>query len=323
MLTEVDLRVLSALQTPASLSELADTTDYSAGYLSERISHLEELDLVTTTRKNRTKIVRVVHTSVLDAFRRLTVEHPHIDIPSLISPSMLKVCWFLDRPTGVSEIEPYVPFQRRRIYQLLDNLQSRGLLVKRDNRYVLTPRIRGLASFAQTVSRYEHQHRAEAHAGTATIIWSGPNEALAAINGESADVIASQSKGGGSWEQTGLPRFHEYGLDFFISEAPLYFYSDVRETIIVEDIICHTLLAETDTRNLSYCALLLLAEDVARDTLHELARYYRIEETIDALTTFVGTAGNVHPEHGRLPEWDNVTSLADQYGVTVPHAPHE
>lgn len=323
MLTEADLRVLSALQTTASLSELADRTDYSPGYLSERISHLEGLDLVATTRQNRTKMVRALHTPVLDAFRRLTVEHPHIEIPSLISPSMLQVCWFLDRPTGVSDIEPYVPFQRRRIYQLLDELQSRGLLVKQDSRYELTDRMRGLASFAQTVSRYEHQHRAEVHVDTATIIWSGPNEALVVITDESPDALMTHTDGSGYWERTGLPRFQEYGLDFFISDPPLYFYSTVREAVTIEDLVCHTVIADADTRNIQYCALLLLAEDVARDTLHDLARYYRIEETIDALTAFVETAGETRPDHGGFPEWDSVTSLADQYGVTVPHAPHE
>jgi len=317
MLTEADLRILSTLQTPATVSELADVTGYSTGYLSERITHLEELDFITTTRKNRSKIVRALHTPVLEAFRNLTVEYPHIDVPSLISPSMLRVCWFLDRPTAVSEIEPYVPFQRRRIYQLLDNLQSRGLLVKQDNNYVLTERVRGLATFAQTVLRYEHQHRAEDHVGTATVIWSGPSEALVVSDKDSDDVLAKQSSEGETWERTGLPRFHEYGLDFFIGEAPLYFYSNVRETLTVSDIVCHTLLVEADTRNLSYCALLLLAEDVDTAELHDLARYYRLEETIDALTTFVESAGERRPEHARLPDWDSVTSLAAQYGVAV------
>ncbi len=317
MLTEADLRILSALQASATVSELADATGYSPGYLSERISHLEELDLVTTTRENRSKVVRALHTPVLDAYRNLTAEHPHIDVPSLISPSMLRVCWFLDRPTAVSEIEPYVPFQRRRIYQLLDDLQSRGLLVKQDNNYVLTERVRSLVEFAQTVLRYEHQHQAETHAETATVIWSGPSEALVVSDEGSDDVLTKQSREGETWERTGLPRFHEYGLDFFISEAPLYFYSNVRETLTVSDIVCHTLLAEADTRNLSYCALLLLAEDVDTDELHELATYYRLEESIDALTTFVESAGETRLEHARLPDWDSVTSLAAQYGVTV------
>ena len=116
---------------------------------------------------------------------------------------------------------------------------------------------------------------------------------------------------------TGLPRFADYGLEFFTAGPPPYFYSKIRNTLSPVEFISHTLLVNTDTRNLSYCALLLIAADVSFDDLRSTASYYDIENTIDTLLTFVETHGDTDQEDMPLPDWGEITSLASQYGVTV------
>lgn len=317
MLTEADLRILNALRTSMSITELSASTEYGPGYVSERVSHLEKLDLVATTRQNRAKEVRALHTPVLETYQELTADHPHIDFPSLISPSLLQVCWFLDRPTTVSEIEPRLTLRRRRIYQLLEQLQSRGFITKQDNQYVLTDGLTELAHFAQSVIKYEHQQRAQTHLSTATVVWSAPHEALITTRDETAETVRETFEDQEDWHLTGLPRFADYGLDFFIAGSPPYFYSDIRDTLTPIDFISHMLLLDADTRNLSYCALLLLATDVSFDELRSAATYYEIEDTVDALITFVETNGDTRREDVQLPDWAEMMSLAAQYGVTV------
>jgi len=300
-----------------SISELSNRTEYSSSYVSERVAHLEELGLVTTTRQNREKQVRTVHTPVYEAFQTLTANHPHIDFPSIISPSMLRVCWFLDRPTAVSEIIPHITLKRRRIYQLLEDLLSRGFITKHEDRYALTDELTGLADFAQTVIRYEHQQRARSLLAAATVVWSGPNEALITAQGESLDTIGNRFDSQENWSLTGIPRFRDFGLDLFAAGAPHYFYSELQDAVTVEDVIAHTLLADADTRNLSYCAVLVAAGDVSRDELRDAAWYYRIEDTVETLIRFVETNGESQPDKPQYPKWEDVASLASQYEVTV------
>lgn len=317
MLAEADLRILSALTSPHTVTELSNSTDYSSSYISERVSQLEEHDLVTTTRQNRAKQIRAFSTPVLEAYRDLVAENFHIDFPSLISPSMLQVCWFLDAPTAVNEMEPKLTLRRRRIYQLLEQLQSRGLITKHDNQYVLTDDLQGLAEFAHTVIKYDHQHRAQTHFPAATVVWCAPHEALITTPPDSTEDVMEAFEEQTDWHMTGLPRFEEYGLEFFIAGAPPYFYSELNHTLTPADFLCHTLKLDADTRNLSYCALLLVATDITYDDLRGAAEYYGIKETVNALITFVETKGGARREEVRLPDWSEMTSLASQYEVTV------
>lgn len=317
MIAEVDLRILSTLTSPHTVTELSNSTDYSSSYISERVSHLEEHDLVTTTRQNHAKQIQAFSTPVLEAYRDLMADNPHIDFPSLISPSMLQVCWFLDAPTTVNEMEPKLTLRRRRIYQLLDQLQSRGLITKHDNQYVLTDNLQGLAEFAHAVIKYDHQHCAQTYFPAVTVVWCAPHEALIMTPTDATEDVVEAFEEQTDWHMTGLPRFEEHGLEFFIAGAPPHFYSELDHTLTPADLICHTLKLDADTRNLSYCALLLVATDISYEDLRGAAEYYGIKETVDALITFVETKGGTRRQGIRLPDWSEMTSLASQYGVPV------
>lgn len=317
MLTEVDLRLLTSLHSPTSITELSDIAEYSPAYVSERVSHLERLDLVATTRQNQTKEVRALHTPVLETYRELAVNNTHIDFPSFISPSMLQVCWFLDTLISVSEIEPRLTLRRRRIYQLLEYLQSRTFIRKHGNRYELAQDLKGLARFAQAAIKYKHQHRAQIQCSTATVIWSAPHEALITTKDEATETVIKAFEDRPHWHMTGLPRFADYDLKFFIAGAPPYFYSEIRDTPTPIEFISHTLMLDGGTRRLSYSALLLLATDISHDELRADSTYYGVEDTVDALIRFVETRGETRHEGIFLPSWTEMTSLAEQYGVAI------
>ena len=200
--------------------------------------------------------------------------------------------------------------KRRRIYQLLEKLQSRGFITKQNNRYVITDRMNGLVQFAQTVIKHEHQHRAETHIPGSNVAWSSPHESLVIPAEKNSENIIEEP----NWHLTGIPRFSEYGLDFFTAK-PTYFYSELRDTLTPVDLISHVLMIEADIRNLSYCALFMISENISSERLKKTSTYYDIEDLVDALVTFVETEGETRPE--KLPEWREFESLAKQYGVTL------
>ncbi len=310
MLSESDLRILSALNTPTSISELSESTGYSISYVSEIISDLEELELVAVSREGRSKKVRALPTKLLENYKDLTTRHPHIDFSSLISPSMLQVCWFLDKPTEVTHMTSKLELRRRRIYQLLEKLQTRGFITKQKNKYLITGRMNGIVRFAQTVIQYEHQHRSDTYIPGSRVIWSSPHESLVIPAEEFTENILDKP----DWYLTGLPLFSDYDLDFFTAR-PTYFYTDIRDRLTSVDIISHTLIVEADTRNLSYCALLMVSEDISSEDLKMASVYYDIEGTVEALVTFVETEGETTSDD--LPEWQEFKSLAKQYGVIL------
>lgn len=318
MLGEADFRMLDALHAPKSITELADEIGYSPGYVSERVARLEDAGLVVTRRENRAKQVRALPTRVLDAYRNLVAAHPHVDFPSLLSPSMLRVCWFLDTPTRVRDLAARLTLQRRRIYQLLDALQSRGLLAERDDSYALPDDVTDLVRFARVVVDHEHQRRVDAVLPGATVAWSAPHEALVSTVGvlDAGDVVDAVEDRE-HWHLTGLPRFEEYGLEFFVAGPPPCFYSELVGTLGPADLVAHTLALDTDSRRLSYCALLLAVADVPSDEARTTAARYGVEETVDALVTFLETTGETREDAVELLDWAEMTALADQYGVAL------
>lgn len=317
MLNEVDVRLLEALDAPSSIGELSQQTGYSSGYVSERVARLTELDLIATTDRNRTKTVRALETPVREALRDLRTTHPHTEYASLVSPSMLRICWFLDRPTAVHEMASRLTLGRRRIYQLLDDLQSRGLIVRQDGHYCLTERQHGLARFAQAVLTHEHTQRVRSLLPAATVVWSGPQEALTSTSTVAEDDRRAVIDEEDGWQTTGLDRFSEWGLAFFTAGSAPIFYSALRSTLEPSDIIAHTLIDQLDTRTLSYCVLLVHAASVSPEELRASAGYYGLEETIDALIAFVETQGDERADAIPLPSWDEIESLAAQYGVDL------
>ncbi len=303
MLTESDLRILTALNSPTSITELSDITGYSVSYVSERVNHLQNIEMVTLTRSDRCKEIRALPTTVLETYKDLTTTHSHIDFPSLISPSMLQVCWFLDEPVTVTQIESHLKLHRRRIYQLLEKLQYRGLIKKENSEFVITDRMKGLVQFAKTV--IDHKHKVETP--TQRIVWSSPHEYLMIPMNEKPPNKKD-------YQPTGIQRFSDYDLDFFTTK-PIYFYSEIREKLSLVDLISHSLIVEADTRNMSYCALLMIYKNISYEDLKKASNYYGIEETIDKLIKFVETRGKNRTEN--LPEWQEIKKLSEQYEVDL------
>jgi hypothetical protein len=216
------------------MGELADRLSKSPGRISQVVSDLRDRQLVVVERDGRAKRVFPAATSVFERYQTLAGEHSHIDFAELLSPTVLRVCWFLATPTPVAAITPYLTVSRERIYQVLQTLQQRGLVRSDDQQYALVEDLLGVHDLAVAAVRHEHRVRLQAADPYARLRWAGPHEALAAAGG---DELAGDTAGGGredggladhsAWTLTGLPRFGDYGLDFIQGQPPTYFWSEL------------------------------------------------------------------------------------------------
>jgi DNA-binding MarR family transcriptional regulator len=350
MLTETEWRLLDVAVDEPTMGELADRLSKSAGRISQVVSELRDRQLVVVERDGRAKRVFPAATSVFEAYQALAGAHSHIDFAELLSPTVLRVCWFLATPTPVADMTPYLTVSRERIYQVLQRLQERGLVRRDDQQYALVEDLLGVHDLAVAAVRHEHRVRLQTTDPYARLRWAAPHEALAAAGDEPAGGGVEEGERGGlaessAWTLTGLPRFGDYGLDFFQGQPAVYYWSELdrpsatpaaecdggpegdadaggeesARPLAPEALICHTLLLDAGPRRAGYAALLAAATDIDTDQLRRLGRYYGISELIDGLCRF-----RSHPPEERtreavapFPDQDRFADLAAQYGVDV------
>ncbi len=311
MMGEAHLRVLDALTEDQSITTLHEQTGYSMGRVHEVVEELEQNGLVVTKRRNRNRrVASATETAVFRAYRRLQSQHSHIDFPELLSRRTLHVCWFLDQPRKVSEIADRLPITRQRVYQLLAPLQERAMLTKDGTQYKIADDLTNLVEFARAFVDHEHAHRVREYAPSAVVLWSTPAEALVSVESkQDREQLVDTDNGAVS----GLARYEEYGLTFFGANQPPVFYSELDTEITVEQLVCHTLVAKTDSRRTSYALLLLTTTAFDEDRLRATATEYGVTGLIEDMLSFL---------HGEptsseyIPNTRDIEALKQQYEVT-------
>jgi hypothetical protein len=114
---------------------------------------------------------------------------------------------------------------------------------------------------------------------------------------------------------TGLARFQEYGLQFFLAGEPAFWYAP-DEDLTPSEVVCHTLVLDSGSRRVSYSMLLIEKLDIDQETLTDTARWYDLETVVAAM---------YRPLHGEfelsedlpvfLPDESEFIALKEQYGV--------
>jgi hypothetical protein len=81
---------------------------------------------------------------------------------------------------------------------------------------------------------------------------------------------------------TGLGRFEEYGLQFFLAGEPAFWYGP-EETLSAADLVCHTLVLDSGSRRVSYAMLLIEKEQIGQEQLMRIAEWYDLESIVKAM----------------------------------------
>jgi len=316
MLTKASLALLDALSAgrEATPDELATETEYSQDHIYDILDELLEDGLLTEARgsKNR-RLVRVTDHPVVESYRDLRSNLGHIDWTEILSPATLRVCWYLDEPRRVTEIAERLDITRQGIHNALSPLKYRAMLSPSGPEYALTNDLSPLLTFAREVVTHEHRSRARKLAPSATVEWCDPKRALVRVQ-TSEDTTALESAA--EWRVTGLARFQEYGLQFFLAGEPAFWYAP-DEDLTPSEVVCHTLVLDSGSRRVSYSMLLIEKLDIDQETLIETATWYDLETAVAAM---------YRPLHGDfevsedlpifLPSESEFSALKEQYGVS-------
>lgn len=316
MLTKASLAVVDSLSAghEVTAEELVAQTGYSQDHIYEILDDLLADGLLTESRglKNR-RLVRLTDHPVGEAYRNLRSKLGHVDWPEILSPATLRVCWYLDQPRRATEIANRLDITRQGVHNALSPLKNRAMLSPAGPEYALDTDISPLLTLARELVAHEHRSRVRTIAPSATIEWCDPTRALVRVQ-TSEDTSALQSAA--NWHITGLARFQEYGLQFFLAGEPAFWYAPSEE-LTPSEVVCHTLVLDSSSRRVGYSMLLIEALDIDQDSLLNVATTYDLQSTLTTMyRSLQGDLNASADQAASLPSDSEFMTLKEQYGVS-------
>lgn len=315
MIARAGLAVLDELHAgrEATIGELAEATEYSRDHLYDVLDECLEAGLLTEARgPNNQRHVRVADHPVVEAYRDLRSKLGHVDWADLLSPATIRVAWYLGEPRRVSEIADRLQITRQGVHSALSPLKGRAMLSPSGPEYAVHEDFVPLVEFARAVVRHDHRSRVRAVAPSATVEWCDPERALVRVQ-TSDDTAALRAAE--DWQITGLAKFREYDLEFFLAREPA-FWDAPDEELMPEDLVCHTLLLDSDSRRVSYSMLLIEQLEIDQETIADVARWYDLDDAVATLYRALrGEFDGSEDAPVALPSEAEYATLKEQYGV--------
>ena len=315
VLSKAELAILDVLSSgrEATLDELVAETTYSREHAYRVLDNLLTAGLLSESRSHHNqRRVRATEDPVVEAYRQLTSKLGHVEWAELLSPATVRACWYLDEPRRVAEIADRLAISRQGVHKALTPLKNRAMLSPSGPEYALAEDLRPLLEFVRTVVTHEHRERVRSLAPSATVEWCDPKRALVRVH-ESEDTDSLQASE--DWQLTGLAKFREFGLQFFLSGEPAFWYAPTEELTPAE-VVCHTLVLDSDSRRTSYAMLLIEEEGIDEESLTSFAAWYGLETAVFEM--YRAIEGDFEPPDDatvRLPTETEYSALKAQYGV--------
>jgi DNA-binding MarR family transcriptional regulator len=315
MLSRGALTIVDALITgrEATPEELTTDTGYTRDHIYQLLDEMIAAGLLHETRRHHNqRVVHITEHPVIEQYRKLKAEFSHVDWPELLTPATVRVCWYLDEPRRITSIADRLGISRQSVHKALSPLKNRAMLSPAGPEYALSDSIQPLLEFIQAVVVHDHQNRARDFAPSTTVEWCDPGRALIRVQErhDTESLYAAEE-----WEVTGLARFEQFGLQFFLAGEPAFWYAP-EETLTSAEIVCHTLVLDSGSRRVSYSLLLIESEAIDRQELTEVAAWYGLADTISEIYRYLDeeykppSEGKVH-----FPSRTEYAALKDQYRV--------
>lgn len=313
MLAKADLAVLDILSSgcEATPDDLLADTAYSRTHIYRVLDDLVAAGLLTESRGNHNqRRVRVTDNPVIEAYRHLTTKLGHVEWANLLSPATIRVCWYLDEPRRVALIADRLNISRQAVYNALSPLKNRAMLSLTGPEYALADDLYPLLEFVQTLVTHEHRERARRLAPSATVEWCDPKRALIRVSEpEDTDILRSSD----DWQVSGLARFQAFGLRFYLSGEPAFWYAPTEELTPAE-VVCHTLVLDSDSRRVSYAMLLIETAEIDEGELTDIADWYGVAAEVSEM--YQALREDLEQTNGRtvrLPSEAEYSALKAQY----------
>lgn len=298
-------------QQEVTIAELAAKTGYSSKQIYRTVDVLSERDELAEHRGTKQRrYFRPGSGPIVTAYQRLALTAGHVDWDEILTPSLLRVCWYLDEPRKLSTIAERLGRTRRAVYSAVEPMKGRALLLSSDAEYELAENIQPLHELADAYARQSHRLRIEQTAGGGVIEWYEPTRAVVRPRNQEETKALSEAD---EWSPTGLGALEKYGHKFFLSGEPLYWYGPAGEPS-AEQVVCHVIQSDPEPRRVSYAMLLIVDKDLNKERISELAEWYDIEDVVTEITLALAEEDDWQ-KFNKLPGRREFDQLKTQYGV--------
>lgn len=314
MLTRSGLAILDYIATngEATIPDLKDETGYSQKQLYKSVNALTKTnELIETRGVNNQRELTPGNSPLITTYQTLLSQTGHINWTNILTPALLRVCWYLDTPRTIVEIADNLELTKNAVYEALDPIKDRAMLAPDGPTYALTDDMQPLHDVADAAVRQAHEHRLTEFDSRTVLLWYNPISCLVQPpNGNTTHELDNTH----NWYSTGLEAFQEHNLTFHTPHERLFWYHPERPPAS-EELVCHALVKDpTDIRRVSYALLLVEHANLDTSTLTELSGRYGLSTQIDAICNVVDD--DTWETASVLPSQQEYASLKKQYGVS-------
>lgn len=315
MISPTALSIFDVLCTnaTATIDMLAEETTYSKSHIQQTVDVLTDNELLDSVYATEETVTFAVH-PVCETYRLLQSATGHVGWNELLTPETIRICWYLNTPQEFAVVADRLDISQSELESELEDMLHCCLLIRDTENGTTTHQLaenvrEPLHAFLTAAVAHFHRQHARMVAPTATIEWCDPQRALIKPHNTTDTDALDQHD---DWQLTGLAKYADYDLQFFLANEPLFWYGPTELT--PAEIACHTLLLGQGTRRASYTMLLIDSEDINKTDVYDEADWYALKSAFRDIYTFLN-AGMTRNTQIVLPSKSEYNSLKQQYDV--------
>ncbi len=308
-LNELQIEILQCLMKReyGTLKQISLELDKSQSRISSVVGDLENKGLVDLEKRGLSKKISVTNSKHASVLKKLFAMHP-VDFENCLSGSALEVLQpITEDDLSRSEVSKRCGYSERTVSRVFGRMKERGMIVKEGDFYSINPRYAVLSEFISEFQSYLNVKRSRSFSPTSTMIWEKGKEFL---------IETRETNEEKHYFLTGYDRLADFGVPLITTESRYYFYTEMKDELVLEDVCLHTLITDSSsTRNLLYVLLAIGKNKVNWSYLKSESVRYGLEDTAAALKEYMDSRGKKKAKY--FPPWEEYKTKAREYEIDV------
>ncbi len=177
-INKTELQILKTVHVEAStVTSLTKKFGRSKSYMSECVSHLEQLGFISIGRQGNTSPLYIAQSSMGNELSKLLREEPALNLDKFLGGSGLKILPLILEPGYTAkEISERSGLSSRTVQTILGGWRQMGLAVLEKSVYKLNPRHRIILSFVEKYAEHRNLYHLKDRYPKGSIVWQHKDE---------------------------------------------------------------------------------------------------------------------------------------------------
>ncbi|WP_094227424.1 winged helix-turn-helix domain-containing protein [Methanolobus psychrotolerans] len=283
MLNTTKIEIFRNLTQPITISELSTILELDQSTISKAVNSLEEYGFVVKRKEGKEVYVGrsdSLHSQVL---RDIIIEFSRLPLGEILTSSSLHVLSVLENTCSIADIAVITGLDRRTVSSAILELGKYGIVLKKENKYILSGRHPLIKKFVHNYWEYVTTKKLRNISDNAVLIWQQGPEFLF-----KTDSVLDENKTKGRKKTiypTAINVFYEYGLKV-MTDTRYYFHT--KRKLKAEDYFIHTILIDQYSSIYNSYAL-AFSSKIRSAELLKYGKYYDMEDHIEKLLEYAAT----------------------------------